>query len=126
MTDPITLAIAAAIAGKGAEAFGAQAAPAIARLVRRVKARFAGHPEGSEALVAAEADPDDPGRTEALATALDAAAADDPELATELHTLRQQVQQVHSASGNAVVNNFQGNTEKFVQLRDVHGDINLG
>lgn len=121
MADPITLAIAAAIAGKGAESLGKQAGPALTSLVRRVKEKFAGKPAETAALEAARAHPEDERHTEALAAALDRAGADDPAFHAELRSLWQQT----TASGDAVINNFYGNTEKTVQLRDVHGDMHF-
>jgi len=126
--DPITIAIATAIAGKATEALSEPAKQVVAQLVEKVRERFHGRPADEAALIAAQALPDSPEMIGSLAEALERAVADDPGfgvVVTELWRQTQQAQVTATAEEGGVVNSFQGEAEKVVQLRDVHGNINL-
>ncbi|MQA94537.1 MAG: hypothetical protein GEV11_07745 [Streptosporangiales bacterium] len=131
MSDPITLAVAAAIAGTAAESLGKQAGPAVVALARRIRERLTARSEKAcTAIEAVRAAPQDPDRIVELATVvgtvLDREATDDPDLQADVRALRHQVQQFQAAAtDDAVVNSFQGNADKVVQLRDLHGDLNI-
>lgn len=124
MTDPITLAIAAAAAGKAVEVTGGAAKDAVTTIVGKIRERFRGRPADEAVLAAATADPDSPERVGELAAALRRAMSDDPAFDTELRTLWGGVDA--SAHDDGVVNIFQGNAETSVQMRDVHGDLHIG
>lgn len=118
MADPVSLAIATAIAGKTAESLTDQARQSLAALARRIREKFRDRPAASAALAAAAAN--DPGAVGELAHALDEASAQDPEFGSEIRVLWSRI------SDDGVVNIFHGHADKVVQLRDVHGDLHIG
>lgn len=120
MADPITMAIASAVAGKAAESMTDQARQCLAVLVRRIREKFRDRPARQAAL---EAVPGDPGT---LARALDEASAEDPEFGTQIRELWYQVGMQVAAGDQGTVNVFHGHAGKVVQLRDVHGDLSIG
>jgi hypothetical protein len=129
VTDPITLAIAGAIATgvatKAGESISAAAQNAIAALSRAVHKRFGGEPERESVLRAAEADPGSEPATADLAGTLQAVMDEDPAFAAEVQGLWSQVDALTVARDDAVINNFQGRANTSVQLRDVHGGLTI-
>jgi hypothetical protein len=119
MADPITMAIATAVAGKAAESLTDHARQAIATITTKVRERLRGRP-GEAALEAAIADP--AAATE-LARLLDQEFAADQGFSDEIRALW--LRAAPAATDNAVANVFRGKAEKVVQLRDVHGDLNI-
>lgn len=127
MTDPLTMAIATAIATRSAESLGHEAGPALIALVRRVRERLTGRPAEEAALTAAQEQPEVPGRVEALADALQRVTLEDIGFGRELRALWQQLR-VETAAGYGgvgVANSFHGRADKVVQLRDAHADLDL-
>jgi hypothetical protein len=120
MADPVTMAIATAVAGKAAESLTEQARQCLAALVRRVREKFRDRPAGQAALAAAQDDPGSGALAGELARALDEASAEDPEFGRQIRDLWSQVRACD------VVNVFHGRADKVVQLRDVHGDLHIG
>lgn len=120
MADPITLAIATAIAGKAAESLTDQARECLASLVQRIREKFRDQPTAGVALEAAR---DDQGVSE-LARALDEACTQDPEFRAQIHALWSQVRTA-AAGDQGVVNVFSGRADKVVQLHDIHGDLHI-
>jgi len=122
--DPITLTIAGAIATgvatKTGETISNAAQNAITTLVRTVRQRFSGHPEGESALAAAKADPESAPKTKDLATILQTVMDQDPAFAADIQALWSQVQ-----GDETVVNNFHGQAKTVVQMRDVHGGLTI-
>jgi hypothetical protein len=118
--DPITLAIASAAAGKAAEMLTEQGRQAVAEIVRRVREKFRGNPAKLAILDAAK---DDDAKVGQLASLLDEASAQDPEFGARIRALWNQAG--IAASDGGVVNVFHGAAEKVIQLRDVHGDLNI-
>lgn len=130
MPDEVTLAIASALASRGAEALVAGGRDALAALFRLVGRRFASQPsggdtDGSAALAAAVADPTDAGRQIELATFLDTLMVRDSDFDAAVRAHWQSVTGEISASHGAVVNHFSGTADKVVQARDVRGNISL-
>jgi hypothetical protein len=121
MADPVTLAIATAVAGKAAESLTDQARECLAALVQRIRDKFRDQPAARAALEAAR---DDQGSGE-LARALELACAQDPEFGTQIHALWSQVRAA-AAGDHGVVNVVSGRADKVVQLRDLHGDLHVG
>lgn len=117
MADPVSLAIATAIAGKTAESLADQAKQSLAALARLIREKFRDRLAASAALAAAA---DDPGAVGELAHALDEACAQDPEFGRQVRVLWSRI------SDDGVVNIFHGHAGKVVQLRDVHGDLHIG
>lgn len=111
MPEPILVSIAAALAAKGATG--------LYDLVRR---KFAKDPTAVAVLEAASAAPDDDRPITALAERLYEAEAEDGEFAEALREEWEKLPGSHGDVHNSVTGNVTG---KVVQLRDVHGDINL-
>jgi len=120
MADPITVAIASAVAGKATEALSDQARQAIAAIIQRVKEKFRGHPAKLATLDAVR---DDHARVEELAILLDEASAEDPEFGSQIRALWNHTGL--TAADGGVVNLFHGEADKVIQMRDVHGDLNI-
>lgn len=125
VTDPMTVAIATAMAGKAVEVAGEPVRAAAAELSRRVRERFRGRPSGEEALERATGDPT-PERVAALAAAIGHLMEDDPRFGAEARSLWNQAQTNAAATGDGVANVLNGQAGRVVQLRDVHGDLNIG
>ncbi|MEU0534808.1 hypothetical protein [Amycolatopsis tolypomycina] len=111
MPEPILVSIAAALAAKGATG-----------LYELVKRKFAKDTEAIALLEAATAAPEEGRPIAALAERLAEAEAEDGEFAEALREEWRQVSLSHGSVYNQVTGNVTG---KVVQLRDVHGDINL-
>ena len=114
------MAIATAVAGKAAESLTGQAGQAIAAIRRKIRARFRGDPGELPALDATRGDPS---TVAGLARFLDAEFAADPAFRDEIRALW--LQAAPAATDDAVSNIFHGKADKVVQLRDVHGDLNI-
>jgi cation transport regulator ChaC len=127
MADPMMLDVATIIVRKTVEALADPAKDAVVRLMTTVRNRFRGDKEAETALAVAEAAPDSPAHVEELARVLERLSAADPEFSRDLRTLRNLVrgESTSTAQDDGVINNFTGTAEKVVQLRDVHGNINL-
>ena len=126
MADPITMAIATAVAGKAAESMTDEARRCLAALVRRIRDKLRDRPAGQAALEAAQADPGSGALAGELARALDEAGGEDPEFGTQIRELWRQVGMLAVAGDRGTVNVFHGRADKVVQLRDVYGDLNIG
>jgi hypothetical protein len=113
MADPVTIAIASAVAGKAAESLADQVSRPVAAIIARIRERFRHRPAEREMLSAAEHEPE---RAADLAELLQAEMDSDPSFAAEIRALWQQA---------GTVNIVHGNVGKVVQVRDVHGDLNV-
>lgn len=121
MADPVTVAIAAAVAGKLAEGISDAGRTALAALTRLVRRKMRGDPDGSAALEAAAARPDDAALVARLAAALDEECARDAAFRAELTILWT------AARDGGVANTIKGSVHgPVVQARDVHGGITFG
>jgi hypothetical protein len=119
MTDPMTVAIATAMAGKAVEVAGEPVRAAVAELSRRVRERFRGRPDEA-ALARADGDP------EVLEGVVQRLLDEDPAFRADLETVWNRAQTQATAADDGVVNNFSGRAGNVVQLRDVQGDLNIG
>jgi hypothetical protein len=120
MADPLSMAIAAAAAGKAAESLTGQAGQVIAAIRLKIRERFRGDLGEIPALDAAHGDPS---AAAGLARFLDAEFAADPAFRDEIRALW--LQAAPAVTDDAVSNVFYGKADKVVQLRDVHGDLNI-
>jgi hypothetical protein len=120
MGDPLSMAIATAIAGKTAESLTGQAGQAIAAIRRKIRERSRGDPGELPALGAA---PGNPSTAAQLARFLDTEFAADPAFREEIRALW--LQAAPAATDDAVSNVFYGKADKVVQLRDIHGDLDI-
>jgi hypothetical protein len=122
LPDAITTAIATAVAGSAAQSLTAQASRILAEITNRLRYRFRERHDDLTALVAARDEPASSDKVAGLAESLHRIWVDDPAFGREIMALWRQYQ---VATGN-VTNNFQGQAENVVQLRDIHGDLNIG
>jgi hypothetical protein len=113
MADPVTIAIATAVAGKAAESLTDQVSRPVATIVARIRDRFRDRSAEREVVAVAEREPK---RVEELAELLQAEMDSDPSFGAEIRALWQQV---------GTINIVHGNVGKVVQVRDVHGDLNV-
>lgn len=120
MADPITVAIASAVAGKAAESFSGQTGRALAAIIKRIRDKFQGRPAALATLDAVE---EGHGSAAELTALLDQASAEDPEFGRQISALWNQA--AVTATDGGVVNFFHGNADKVVQMRDIHGDLTI-
>jgi len=126
MPDPITTAIATAVASQAAQTLTAQASGALGAIVRRITGKFRDRPADLAALASARETPDSAELIAALARALDRATLEDPVFGGEIAALWSQAStETATATSDGVVNTFHGHAEKVIQLRDVHGDLTI-
>lgn len=125
MADPITTAIATAIAGGMAQSLSDQARESLTAVIQRVRDKFGRRPAAKAALDAALDDPGSSARVSELARALAEACEEDPEFGRQIRELWGQSHPSAAAHDDAVVNIFNGQADKVVQLRDVHGDLRI-
>lgn len=125
MADPITTAIATAITGGMAQSLSDQARASLTALTQRIREKFGPRPAAKAALEAALDDPGSSARASELARALAEACDEDPEFALQVRALWGQLRSAVVARDDAVVNTFDGRAEKVIQLRDVHGDLQI-
>lgn len=122
MSDPITIAVAAAVAGKVGESLTESAMAAVRRLRRALRSRFATEPPAHRALEAAREDPEDAAAVARLAEHVAAAGERDPAVRDLIEELRPHLR----AADGGIVNVVEGTVHgTVVQARDVHGDIRL-
>jgi hypothetical protein len=122
MTDPISVAIVAAVAGKAVEVVGEPAREAVTAIVGKVRERFRGRPE-ERVLAAAEAEPDSSARLDDLTAALRAAMADDPAFGASLRGMWDQARTHATADRGGVVNVFHGQAKNHLSVGEIHGDV---
>jgi hypothetical protein len=126
VTDPIMMAIAAALAGKAGEAVIDGGRGAWSSLVRLIRTRFAADPEATGILDTAQADPDDQDNVRELAETVDRIAIRDAEFAQRLRNLWPQAQ-ADLRVGSDVFNSNSGSVRgHLVQGRDIGGGLHLG
>lgn len=122
MPDPLTTAIATAVAGSAATAVTAEAGRILKEITARVRDKLRGKPD----LPAIPADPGDangsPEDAATLAGLLQQAFEDEPEFATELAALWHEYR---DAAGSTVTNNFYGNAHTSIAIGEHTGDINI-
>ena len=129
MADEIMLSVAAALAGKAAEAAFQGARSAWGSLVRLVRDRLAGDETAVAVLEQAQAHPADQAAVERLALALERAATADAEFGVWVRDLWPRARVELSARDGGVVNASSGTVGgHLVQARDLHvqGGLNLG
>ncbi|MEU7576820.1 hypothetical protein AB0B50_04360 [Streptomyces sp. NPDC041068] len=105
--DPLSLAIAGALAAGFATGAGESTGAALPALLRRVRERFASR------------SPAEPESEAQLAAALDEEFTRDPAFRQECQALWNQ------AANDGVANVFQGQAKNVVQARDIHGGFTI-
>jgi hypothetical protein len=129
MADEIMLSVAAALAGKAAEAAFQGARSAWGSLVRLVRNRLAGDETAVAVLEKAQAHPADRAAVERLALTLERAATVDADFAAWVRDLWPRARVELSAGDSGAVNASSGTVGgHLVQARDLHvqGGLNLG
>ncbi|MFC5180789.1 hypothetical protein [Actinomadura harenae] len=124
MSDPMTIAIATAMAGKAVEVAGEPAKEAVAGIVRRVRDRFRGRSD-EVVLTAAAANPDSMTHMDEFALALRRLMTEDPAFRAELEVLWNQVETSSTVQHGGVVNNFHGQAEKVIMTGDIDGGLTI-
>jgi hypothetical protein len=126
MPDPITMAIATAVASQTAQTLTTQATGALAKIVKRIRSKFRDHPADLAILADAQENPDSASQVASLADALQLAVLADPAFGQEITALWTRAHaEITTATGDGVVNTFHGNADRVIQLRDVHGDLTI-
>lgn len=118
--DPVTVAIATAVAGKVSEGLVEGAKNLLPQLRKALRARFKDAPVAADALESAQDNPDDDAAVQKLARCI--AESQDPEVRALLEQLRPHFGGADSSVTNTVTGNVHGNV---IQARDVHGGIQL-
>lgn len=122
MPDPVTTAIATAVAGNVATAATAEAVRVLKEISARIRARLRGEAVAS----AIPADPLDapasPRDVSTLAGALEQAFRQEPHFAREVKALWDDY--LH-ASGSTYANDFHGTAHISVMIGEHHGDLNI-
>jgi hypothetical protein len=129
MPDEIMLSVAAAVAGKAAEAAFQGARSAWGTLVQLIRGRLASDETAVAMLETAQAHPGDQVAVERLAQALERAAAADGDFAARVRELWPQARVELSPREGGIVNASSGTVGgHLVQARDLHvqGGLNLG
>lgn len=125
--DPVTIALATAVAGGVGGPLGQALAEGGTDLLKTLRKklfqRFSRQPEAQSALAAAQVDPEDTEAVEVLAGHIVAAEEADPEIGG----LATQVRRYFANQGDVVQNTVHGDvTGSVVQGRDFHGDMHFG
>lgn len=129
MADEIMMAVAAALAGKVAEAAVGGARGAWEALVRLVRDRFAHDEVASAALAAADARPTDQVAVRELGQALERVGTADPSFAEQVRAMWPQASRELSVTHGGVLNVSTGTVSgHMIQARDLHieGGLHLG
>lgn len=123
MVDDVTIAIAAAVAGKAAEQLTDSGRAALKKLRQAVRARFRQDPDARDALESAQDDYEDAVVVEELAEHLDSAQRDD----TEIRRLAEELRPYFADAGGGVTNTVNGDVRDgtVIQARDITGGVNL-
>lgn len=125
MDDPILAAVAAALAGKAAEAVAAGGRAAWSALVRRIREKAADNPDATRALDAAEHGAGGDAVAE-LARHLHGMAVADPTFGAEVRRLWAEASAL-AADHGSVVNTNSGTVHGVVvQAGEIHGGVHFG
>lgn len=125
--DPVSIALATAVAGglggKIGEALAGGGVETLKRLRKALFQRFTAQPEAQAALVAAQADPDNTAAVRVLAGHIVDAEAAEPGIAPVAAELRELLAETGGTVTNTVSGDVRGTV---IQGRDFHGDIRFG
>jgi hypothetical protein len=126
MTDPVTTAIATALATKAVNGLTEAGRAAFVALMRLVRRKLSANTH-TGVLNEAEAHPTSDTRRRDLADALTHAMVDDPSFSEQLVNLWRQVQESRSGTvQGSVVNIVSGDVDgKLLQARDIHGNVSF-
>jgi hypothetical protein len=122
MADPFAMTIATSVAAKIADNLTEGARQAVLAIVRKIRDRVRsrpGEPAEAATLDAAITTGDEPAAA-ALARLLEALFAADPRFREEIYALWDS-----GRPDDSVTNVFQGQADKVIMMRDVHGDLTI-
>jgi hypothetical protein len=125
MSGELAMAVATALATKGAEAAMVGGKNALTGLLDLVRDRFGRETHAAAVLDRAVDDPDDLAKRVRLAGVLADVMTRDHAFADRVRAHWAGLSGEVTADHGAVVNHFSGRAEKVVQVRDVRGDINM-
>jgi hypothetical protein len=125
MSDELAMAVATAVAAKGAEALAAGGRSALGALIRLIRGRFSSGTPEAATLSEAMSHPDDRERLAELAALLSHLMAADQAFRRQVEVGWRDASLVFSADHGAVINQFSGSADKVVQARDIAGDVTL-
>lgn len=127
MVDPVTTAVAAALATKAVNELTEAGKVAFTGLVRLVRRKLAANMQ-ADALRGAEADPASEARRVVLAEALASAMANDRHFSEQLVRLWRRVDEDRGGGRrSSVVNTVSGDVGgNLVQVRDIRGNVSFG
>lgn len=123
MPDPITTAIATAVAGSAAQSLTTQAGRLLAEIMNRLQRKFRGHPDDLALLTAAQNEPGAREHAATLAVSLHHAFEEDPAFGRELLALWQHY--LKATNGTVPGNIFNGIADKVIQVQEVRGDLTI-
>jgi hypothetical protein len=127
MDDSMLTAVAAAVSSRTVEAISDATRAGLARLMRLVGNKLGHEPASAAVLAAAQAEPSNTERVDALRADLQRAVASDAQFAAELTRQWRRVQLASHASGGGVVNTITGTVSgPTVQARDIRGGVSFG
>jgi hypothetical protein len=127
MTDPVMVAIAAALAGKATQGLLTGARSAWGTLLRLVKDQASDDPVIDAVLTAAQQEPQDQARIDRLGEVLQRRARYDPVFNEQLRSLWEQTRPELHADHEGTVNEISGTVGgHVVQARDIQGGITFG
>lgn len=121
MPDPITTAIATAVAGGAATALTAEAARVLKDIASRIRRRLQGDPR-APALPASPGDAGSPEAAGALAVRLQQLFHSEPAFQEELTALWDQYR---DAGGVTAVSHFHGDVHTSIVIGEHNGDLNI-
>lgn len=119
LTDPITTAIATAVAGSAATALTAEATRILKDITARIRHKLRGDPDAPGIPADTNGTPEE---ISALADRLHRAFHDEPDFETEITALWEDYCR---AVGNTYTNNFYGTAHTSVIVGEHHGDLNI-
>jgi hypothetical protein len=128
MTDPVTAAVATALATKAIAGLSEAGKSAFDRLARIVRRKLSPEARSSGSLDLAQTYPTSDAHRHALADALSRAMIDDQHFAVQLVNLWRYLQEDREGvSQSSVLNIVSGGVDgKIVQARDIHGQVSFG
>lgn len=128
MIEPVTTAVAAALATKAVDGLTEAGKVAFNALTRLVRRKLATNSQSSDILDHAQTYPGSEARRQALAEALARAMVNDRQFFERLAHLWQQVEEESSGTSDGpVLNMVSGDVDgSLVQARDIRGDVSFG
>jgi hypothetical protein len=123
--DDVAALVTTTLVAKGTEALVSGGTSAVRALVALLRKRFGRDTDEAELMYDAVAHPDDPTQRAKLIALLTDEMRRDPTFAEDLRQHWRWVSAEMSADNGSVINQFNGQAERVIQARDIHGVISL-